>query len=196
MKRTHRTITTILLLALLLTVFPTNALAADSGTNQVPAMPAEASPELESEEPETQMPDDPEKTVPHDGIADLFGTDDADPAGSFRLIHDHVTVCCVVAHAVYATDEDIRILAEKLQCGCEVDMRRIPVRQEDVEICEILGKDIFRICSSGGWLAACDTAEETVARLRRAQIPAFRIGRTISGRGDYSVVYTQKGEAK
>ena len=124
---------------------------------------------------------------------DLIAAASEGPA-SFRLPEDIGAQCLVsLAGGFY---RGLRILAEKLQCGCEVDMRRIPVRQEDVEICEILGKDIFRICSSGGWLAACDTAEETVARLRRAQIPASRIGRTISGRGDYSVVYTQEGEAK
>ena len=86
MKRTHRTITTILLLALLLTVFPTNALAADSGTNPAPAMPAEASPELETEEPETQMPDDPEKTegvfAPDEGTNPVpdGGDSQSDPA--------------------------------------------------------------------------------------------------------------------
>lgn len=68
------------------------------------------------------------------------------------------------------------ILAEKLQCGFDVDLRRVLLRQEDVEICEILGEDIYGIDASGGWLIAVRTAEAAMQILRKEQIPAGVIG--------------------
>lgn len=73
------------------------------------------------------------------------------------------------------------ILGEKLQCGLSVQIRTIPLRQEDVEICEYLGEDLYRIDAGGGWLIAVRHAEEALRILQRKGIPAAVIGTTTSG---------------
>ncbi len=73
------------------------------------------------------------------------------------------------------------ILSQKLQCGFEVDIRKIPVLQEMVEVCEILNADLYTIASCGGWIAATAKTEEFLALCRREDIPARVIGKTTRG---------------
>ncbi len=70
------------------------------------------------------------------------------------------------------------ILSQKLQCGFDIDMRKIPVRQEMVEVCEVLNEDIYTIAACSGWIAATAKTEEFLALCRREQIPASVIGKT------------------
>ena len=43
-------------------------------------------------------------------------------------------------------------ICEELGCGCEVDIKRIPIAQEVVEICECFDKDPYEIESAGAWV--------------------------------------------
>ena len=43
-------------------------------------------------------------------------------------------------------------MCESLCCGCEVDIKSIPIAQEVVEICECFDKDPYEIDSSGVWI--------------------------------------------
>ena len=43
-------------------------------------------------------------------------------------------------------------VCEELDCGCEVDIKRIPIAQEVVEICECFDKDPYEIESAGAWV--------------------------------------------
>ena len=45
-------------------------------------------------------------------------------------------------------------MCETLGCGCEVDIRSIPIAQEVVEICECFDKDPYEIDSTGAWIVA------------------------------------------
>ena len=47
-------------------------------------------------------------------------------------------------------------LCEELHCGCEIDIRKIPIAQEVVEICECFDKDPYEIDAAGVWLTAGD----------------------------------------
>ena len=47
-------------------------------------------------------------------------------------------------------------MCETLGCGCEVDIRSIPIAQEVVEICECFDKDPYEIDSPGAWIIAGD----------------------------------------
>lgn len=73
------------------------------------------------------------------------------------------------------------ILSQKLQCGFEIDIRKIPVLQEMVEVCEILHEDLYTIPSYGGWIAASTKSRELLALCSREQIPAAVIGKTTAG---------------
>ena len=48
---------------------------------------------------------------------------------------------------------------EKLNCGCEVFLKRIPIRQETVEITELTGDDPYEIESFGDLLIFSDNSQ-------------------------------------
>ena len=62
--------------------------------------------------------------------------------------------------------------------GIEVDLRKIPIRQETVEICEFFKVNPYLIMSSGSMLIATADGARLVAKLKAAQIEATVIGRS------------------
>ena len=60
--------------------------------------------------------------------------------------------------------------------GCFVDLNRVPIHQETVELANFLQEDPYTLYSAGCVLAATDRPEEAVERLRSAGIPAAVIG--------------------
>ena len=62
--------------------------------------------------------------------------------------------------------------------GLEVDLRKIPIRQETVEICEFFKLNPYLIMSSGSMLIATDDGKSLVAKLKSEDIDATVIGRT------------------
>lgn len=65
--------------------------------------------------------------------------------------------------------------------GLEVDLKKIPIRQETVEICEYFGLNPYQLMSSGSILAASDDGYELVRKLEQAGIHAVVVGRTNGG---------------
>jgi len=49
---------------------------------------------------------------------------------------------------------------EKLDCGCEVFLEKIPIRQEVIEICELTGDNPYELDSSGSLLLFSETDEQ------------------------------------
>jgi len=47
-------------------------------------------------------------------------------------------------------------LCEEENCGCEVDIKAIPIRQEVIEICELFDVNPYEASSKGAWIAAAD----------------------------------------
>ena len=72
-------------------------------------------------------------------------------------------------------------MAEELGCGLEVDLRKIPVRQEIIEICELLDLNPYNMLSGGSLLLAARDGLALTDRLERAKVPAAWIGRTTDG---------------
>ncbi|NCB92135.1 MAG: hydrogenase maturation factor [Clostridia bacterium] len=64
--------------------------------------------------------------------------------------------------------------------GLEVDISKIPIRQETVEICEYFGVNPYQIMSSGSMMIATDEGYELVRKLEKAGIHAAVVGRTNS----------------
>ena len=60
--------------------------------------------------------------------------------------------------------------------GIRVDMEKIPVRQETIEICEFFDINPYKLISSGSMLIACDNGGHMVSALEEAGIPASVIG--------------------
>lgn len=67
---------------------------------------------------------------------------------------------------------------EGASVGMEVDLRKIPIRQETVEICEYFGINPYGMRSGGSLLIAAPDGAALKAALLKAQIPAEIIGRT------------------
>lgn len=72
-------------------------------------------------------------------------------------------------------------LSGVFNAGIEFDLRRIPIRQATVEICELYGLNPYRLRSGGGFVAAADNGGRAVRALEAAGIPAAVIGSVIPG---------------
>lgn len=72
-------------------------------------------------------------------------------------------------------------LAESSGVGLEVDLKRIPVKQETVEICEFFGISPYELISSGSMLMASEDGNQLVRELVAAGIPAVVVGKATKG---------------
>lgn len=67
-------------------------------------------------------------------------------------------------------------LAECSGVGLTIDLRKIPIRQETVEVCEFCEVNPYMLASGGCLVMAADHGEALVEELVRNQIPAMVIG--------------------
>ena len=67
---------------------------------------------------------------------------------------------------------------ESCGIGLEADLRKIPIRQETIEICEQYGWNPYQMQSGGSFLMAVPDGQKTVDQLKRAGICCAVIGRT------------------
>lgn len=72
---------------------------------------------------------------------------------------------------------------EALEAGCEVELERIPILQETVEICEMFDVNPYYADSSGSILIAAERGNELYWDLKRQGIASAVIGIFHSGRG-------------
>lgn len=72
-------------------------------------------------------------------------------------------------------------MAEASGVGLEIDLKKIPIRQETVEICEFFGINPYQLISSGCMLMATEDGNTLVRELERAGIPASVIGKATTG---------------
>lgn len=72
-------------------------------------------------------------------------------------------------------------LAEGAGLGLTVDLKKIPIRQETVEVCEVCGVNPYEMRSGGSLLITAPSGEEIVAALEAADIPATVIGKLHEG---------------
>ena len=72
-------------------------------------------------------------------------------------------------------------MAQEAGVGLEADLRKIPVRQETIEICEVFGENPYEISSGGCLIMTAENGNALVAALERQEKPAVVIGRTTTG---------------
>lgn len=72
-------------------------------------------------------------------------------------------------------------MAECAGVGLEVDLKRIPVRQETVEICEFFNRNPYQLYGQGALLLGTPRGEALVEHFHAVGIPAAVIGQTTSG---------------
>ena len=68
-------------------------------------------------------------------------------------------------------------LAESAGVGLEIDLKKIPIRQETVEICEFFDVNPYKLLSGGCLLIATEDGNGLVMELEKADIPAVIIGK-------------------
>lgn len=65
--------------------------------------------------------------------------------------------------------------------GLEVDLRKIPIRQETIEVCEVFDINPYMLISSGAMLIGTDHGSQLVEALKRAGIHGAVVGRATKG---------------
>lgn len=72
-------------------------------------------------------------------------------------------------------------MAEASDVGLEIDLKKIPIRQETIEVCEYFDVNPYGLISSGSMLMAAEDGEKLVDRLARTGIPASVVGKAVAG---------------
>lgn len=70
-------------------------------------------------------------------------------------------------------------MAEASGIGLEIDLHKIPIRQETVEICELFHINPYELISSGCMLMAAADGNQLVRDLEKEKIPAVIIGKAV-----------------
>lgn len=73
--------------------------------------------------------------------------------------------------------EGLSNLASFLNCGFEVDLKKIPIRQETIEACNILDINPYMMRSAGSVICAVSNPEEYIKELEDKGIPVSIIGK-------------------
>ena len=72
-------------------------------------------------------------------------------------------------------------MAEASEVGLEADFRKVPIRQETIEVCEIFDLNPYKLHADGAVLIGIRGGEALVQRLRNEGFMAEVIGQTNSG---------------
>ncbi|MCM1143759.1 MAG: AIR synthase-related protein [Blautia sp.] len=72
-------------------------------------------------------------------------------------------------------------LAEKAGVGLEIDLKKLPIRQETVELCEFYDLNPYELLSGGALLMTTEDGTALVSALDKEGIPAVIAGRTTAG---------------
>lgn len=78
-------------------------------------------------------------------------------------------------------------LAERTGVGLTVDLKKIPIRQETIEVCEYFGISPYELLSGGALLMTTEDGEGLVQALASVHIPATVIGK-ITANNDRVVI--------
>lgn len=81
-------------------------------------------------------------------------------------------------------------IADRAGLGLSADLRKLPVRQETIEITELFDIDPYRMDSRGAVLIGTFHGMELTETLTRARIPAAVVGRV--SKGPERVLYNQE----
>lgn len=72
-------------------------------------------------------------------------------------------------------------MSECAGVGLEVDLKKIPIRQETIEICECFGLNPYQLYGQGSLLIGTEMGDTLVLQLAELGIPAAVIGKTTAG---------------
>ena len=66
--------------------------------------------------------------------------------------------------------------------GLDIDLKKIPIRQETVEVCEALGLNPYILMSSGSMMIAAEDGYGLAEKLKQEGIPAAVVGKATAGK--------------
>lgn len=72
-------------------------------------------------------------------------------------------------------------VAESAGVGLEIDLKKIPVRQETIEVCEFFGINPYNLISSGSMIIVCNDGYGLVRELEKEHINASVVGKVTDG---------------
>lgn len=72
-------------------------------------------------------------------------------------------------------------MAEQAGVGLEIDLKKLPVRQETIEICEFFDLNPYELLSGGSLLMTAEDGMGLTAALNREGMPAVIVGKTTAG---------------
>ena len=123
-------------------------------------------------------------------LKEHFPADFVDTAVGFDRYLSVVPEAAVAAQSGVAAMHDVTEgglfgalweMAEASGVGLEIDLKKIPIRQETVEICEYFDVNPYGLISSGMMLMASADGNALVLELQEAGIPATVIGKATDG---------------
>ena len=123
-------------------------------------------------------------------LKDHFPADFVDTAIGFDRYLSVVPEAAVATQSSVAAMHDVTEgglfgalweMAEASGVGLEIDLKKIPIRQETVEICEYFDVNPYGLISSGMMLMASADGNALVLALQEAGIPATVIGKATEG---------------
>ena len=85
-------------------------------------------------------------------------------------------------------------IAELAGAGIRVDLKKIPIKQETIEVCEIFGLNPYELLSGGALLMVAQDGEALVEKLIEAGIHATLIGHLTDDKDRVLVTYGEDGE--
>ena len=74
-------------------------------------------------------------------------------------------------------------LAEKGNVGIEIDLKKLPVRQEIIEICEVLGVNPYELYGAGSLILVSEKGNQLLHELEKHQIPVTIVGKITEENG-------------
>ena len=84
-------------------------------------------------------------------------------------------------------------LVREANCGLRVDLKKIPIKQETVEVCEFYNINPYVLYGMGSLLITCENGEGLVNDLQEAGINAMIIGKIIEGNDKIIVLDDKEG---
>lgn len=84
-------------------------------------------------------------------------------------------------------------LSQRTGVGLSIDLRKLPVRQETIEVCEFLGLNPYRLLSGGALVMMTDDGPALVRELEEQGIPGTVVGRTTQSKEN---ILTNEGEVR
>ena len=72
-------------------------------------------------------------------------------------------------------------ICKALDCGCKIELKKIPVLQETIEVCEFYDINPYNLRGDGSLVVITKDGEGLVRKLRSSEINATIIGKTTEG---------------